>query len=72
MVAAGPYRFVRHPMYSGGIIGAFGLAVFAGSVLGFICSFILALMLAHIADAEEADLIARFGNEYTEYAKRVP
>ncbi|MCZ7400216.1 MAG: isoprenylcysteine carboxylmethyltransferase family protein [Candidatus Methanoperedens sp.] len=72
LVAAGPYRFARHPMYSGGIIGAFGLAVFAGSVLGLAYSFLLAVVLSHISDAEEADLIARFGNEYTEYAKRVP
>jgi protein-S-isoprenylcysteine O-methyltransferase Ste14 len=72
LAAAGPYRFVRHPMYSGGVIGAFGLAVFAGSMLGAVYSFMLTLVLSHIADAEEADLIARFGNEYTEYAKRVP
>ncbi|MFZ3059127.1 MAG: isoprenylcysteine carboxylmethyltransferase family protein [Candidatus Methanoperedens sp.] len=72
LVVAGPYRFVRHPMYSGGIIGAFGLAIFAGSVLGLVYSFILAVVLSHISDAEEDDLIARFGNEYVEYAKRVP
>ncbi len=59
-------------MYSGGIIDAFGLAVFAGSVLGAVYSLVLALVLSHIADAEEADLIARFGNEYVEYAKRTP
>lgn len=70
LVIAGPYRFVRHPMYSGGVIGAFGLAVFAGSVLGLVYSFILAVVLSHISDAEEDDIIARFGNEYTEYAKR--
>jgi protein-S-isoprenylcysteine O-methyltransferase Ste14 len=72
LVAAGPYKFVRHPMYSGGVIGAFGLAVFAGSVLGLVYSFILALVLSHISDVEEIDLIARFGNEYAEYAKRTP
>ncbi len=71
LVAAGPYRFVRHPMYSGGIIGAFGLALFAGSVLGAVYSFVLALVLSHIADAEEEELMERFG-EYVEYARRVP
>lgn len=72
LVAAGPYKFVRHPMYSGGIIGAFGLALFAGSVLGFLYSFLLALVLSHIADAEEEDLRARFGEEYVEYGRKVP
>ncbi|MCZ7383731.1 MAG: isoprenylcysteine carboxylmethyltransferase family protein [Candidatus Methanoperedens sp.] len=71
LVAAGPYRFVRHPMYSGGVIGAFGLAVFAGSVLGAVYSFVLALVLSHIADAEEEELRERFGEAYVEYAKKV-
>jgi protein-S-isoprenylcysteine O-methyltransferase Ste14 len=59
-------------MYLGGITGAFGLALFAGSVLGFIYSFILALVLSHIADSEEEDLRARFGQEYVEYQRKVP
>ncbi|MGB8215828.1 MAG: isoprenylcysteine carboxylmethyltransferase family protein [Candidatus Methanoperedens sp.] len=72
LVAAGPYKFVRHPMYSGGVIGAFGLAVFAGSVLGAVYSFMLALVLSHIADAEEEELRERFGEEYVEYGRKVP
>lgn len=72
LVASGPYRFVRHPMYSGGIIGAFGLAVFAGSVPGAVYSFVLALVLSHIADAEEWELRARFGEAYLDYTKKVP
>ncbi|VVB88932.1 Phospholipid methyltransferase [uncultured archaeon] len=72
LVTTGAFARVRHPMYLGGIIGAFGLALFAGSVLGFIYSFILALILSHIADSEEKDLRARFGQEYVEYQKKVP
>lgn len=59
-------------MYSGGVIGAFGLAVFAGSVLGTVYSFVLALVLSRIADAEEEELRERFGEHYVEYAGRVP
>ena len=72
LIAVGPYKYVRHPMYLGGIMGAFGLAVFAGSLLGAVYSFVLALVLSHIADAEEEELRARFGEEYVEYGKRVP
>ena len=72
LVVEGPYRFVRHPMYSGGITGAFGLAVFSSSLPGIIYSIILTLVLSHIADAEEKDLIARLGQEYKIYRKRVP
>ncbi len=72
LTAEGPFAIVRHPMYLGGIIGAVGLAVFAGSLLGLIYSVSLALVLSRIADAEEEDLQARFGMEYIEYKKRVP
>ncbi len=69
LIIAGPYKYVRHPMYFGGVIGAFGLALFAGSMLGAVYSLVLALVLSHIADAEEEGLRARFGEEYSEYGK---
>jgi protein-S-isoprenylcysteine O-methyltransferase Ste14 len=72
LIATGPFEYVRHPMYLGGIIGAIGLALFAGSVLGAVYSFVLALVLSHIASAEEEELRARFGNDYVEYAGKVP
>ncbi len=52
LVAAGPFKFVRHPMYLGGVIGALGLALFAGSLLGAVYSFVLTLVLSHISNAE--------------------
>lgn len=72
LIAAGPYKYVRHPMYLGGIMGALGLALFAGSLLGVVYSFVLALVLSHIADAEEEELRARFREEYEEYGYKVP
>jgi len=72
LVVTGTYKYVRHPMYLGGIVGAFGLALFAGSLLGAVYSFVLALVLSHIADAEEQELRARFGEAYKEYAGKVP
>ncbi len=72
LVISAPYRFVRHPMYFGGVIGAFGLALFAGSLLGVVYSFVLAAVLSHIADAEEEGLRAKFGEEYVVYARKVP
>ena len=46
--------------------------MFAGSLLGAVYSFVLALVLSRIADAEEEELRARFGSEYGEYARKVP
>ena len=70
LIIAGPYEFVRHPMYFGGITGAFGLALWAGTIHGGVYSLLLAVVLSHISDAEENDLIARFGNDYLEYRKK--
>ncbi len=72
LTAKGPFAIVRHPMYLGGIIGAIGLALFAGSLLGMIYSLFFALVLSHISDAEEEDLQARFGMEYIVYKRKVP
>ncbi len=72
LVISGPYMFVRHPMYFGGILGAFGLAMFAGALLCVLYSLILAAVLSHISDAEEEGLRAEFGEEYADYAKEVP
>ena len=72
LIISGPFAIVRHPMYLGGIIGAFGLALFAGSMFAFVYSLMLALVLLHISEAEERELKTRFGDDYIEYMKKVP
>lgn len=72
LIVKGPYSFVRHPMYFGGIIGAFGLAIFAGSLLGIIYTIALTVVLSRIADYEEEDLKVRIGQKYIEYSQNVP
>jgi protein-S-isoprenylcysteine O-methyltransferase Ste14 len=70
LVTSGPYRWVRHPLYT------FGSSMFIA--LGMMADnwFIAALgILAFIAMAirtpkEEANLIETFGDEYREYMKR--
>ena len=69
LVTSGPYRWVRHPLYT---VGAF-LYVAFGLMAD---SWFIALMglLAFIAMAirtpkEEANLIEKFGDEYREYMK---
>lgn len=72
LIIAGPYKFIRHPMYFGGITGAFALALWAGTIPGAVYSLFLAGVLSRIADIEEKDLIARFGNDYLDYRQKVP
>ncbi|QNM83331.1 isoprenylcysteine carboxylmethyltransferase family protein [Sphingomonas sabuli] len=72
LVAAGPYRFTRNPMYLG--MTLIGLAVAIG--LTSLAAALFALLGALIIDRfviarEEAYLIRRFGDDYRGYRARV-
>ncbi|MDQ3006242.1 MAG: isoprenylcysteine carboxylmethyltransferase family protein [Chloroflexota bacterium] len=69
LVTSGPYRWVRHPLYSVGasLFIAFGMMadnwfIAALGVLAFIA-------MASRTPKEEANLIEKFGDEYREYMK---
>lgn len=71
VVTSGPYRFVRHPSYTG--LGLF----FIGYVLAFANALALLILLAFWVPAlsyriviEERTLKAAFGDEYRTYARR--
>jgi protein-S-isoprenylcysteine O-methyltransferase Ste14 len=70
LVTSGPYRWVRHPLYTVGssMFVAFGMMAdnWFIAVLG-ILTFIL---MAVRTPKEEANLIEKFGDEYREYMKR--
>ena len=71
-VAAGPYRFVRNPMYIGGFILLFGFGLYEQSPA--IVVFTLPwLLLAHLFVIlyEEPHLRATFGAAYEEYCRSV-
>lgn len=70
LVTSGPYRWVRHPLYTVGssMFVAFGMMadnwfIMALGVLAFI-------LMAIRTPKEEASLIEKFGDEYREYMKR--
>ncbi|HEY5901339.1 MAG TPA: isoprenylcysteine carboxylmethyltransferase family protein [Anaerolineales bacterium] len=67
LVTMGPYRYVRHPLYSVGTLFFLSLALMADSwFIGVLA--ILALMLLRLRiPNEEAHLVARFGDEYRAY-----
>jgi len=69
LVTSGPYRWVRHPLYTVGssMFIAFGMMadswfIAALGVLAFIA-------MASRTPKEEANLIEKFGDEYREYMK---
>lgn len=71
-VAVGPYRYVRNPMYLGGvgILAGSGLVLRSPSILAFTAVWWL---LAHVfvLAYEEPTLRARFGATYDDYRSRV-
>lgn len=70
MVVHGAYRFVRHPIYSGIILGAFGLGFLRGGWLGLLYALILFFFFDIKSRREEAWLRARYA-DYADYQQRV-
>lgn len=71
-VAVGPYRWVRNPMYVGGIGLLAGLGLWVRSP-GMLLLALLALGLSHLFVVlyEEPALTRRFGDSYRTYRQRV-
>jgi protein-S-isoprenylcysteine O-methyltransferase Ste14 len=65
----GPYHLVRHPLYLGWILIAFGAAFMTGDRLAFAVITSLYLFLA--VPWEERSLERSFGDEYARYKQRV-
>ena len=67
LVTAGPYAYIRHPLYTGLLVGIAGMSLIAadlGSVLGFL--FAVAFFWLK-ASREERMLENEFGPAYTYY-----
>jgi protein-S-isoprenylcysteine O-methyltransferase Ste14 len=66
---AGPYGWVRHPLYFGWVLAAFGAAHMTGDRLAF--AGITTLYLAIAVPWEERSLVSSFGDEYRKYQQHV-
>ena len=66
LVTSGPYRFVRHPIYSGLLAGLLGTAL-ATNLIGLIIVAILGAYFYYSASVEEKNLIATFPMAYPAY-----
>jgi protein-S-isoprenylcysteine O-methyltransferase Ste14 len=71
IVAEGPYRLTRNPMYLAHIIFMLGLVFTLRSWVALIILIGRAIWFHRRVLADEARLAERFGAEYTDYQRRV-
>jgi len=71
LIKDGPYQFVRHPIYSGGLFAMLGSAIVLGQVFAFAWVLFCAFGLIMKSKQEEVLLSNQFPKEYLEYKKRV-
>jgi protein-S-isoprenylcysteine O-methyltransferase Ste14 len=72
VVADGPYRFLRNPLYLGNIFNTLALAVLMPASGAVFTIVMVVLLQIRLVLAEEPFLTQRLGAAYVEYCKRVP
>jgi protein-S-isoprenylcysteine O-methyltransferase Ste14 len=69
LVTSGPYRFVRHPIYSGLLMAMLGTAL-VNNLLGLIVVAVLIAYFYYCGIVEEHNLATAFPAAYPEYKSR--
>jgi protein-S-isoprenylcysteine O-methyltransferase Ste14 len=70
LVTSGPYRFVRHPLYTNGALAFMALSLVTRSWWFAACVLAAFVLLVVRTRQEEANLEARFGEDWRRYAAR--
>jgi protein-S-isoprenylcysteine O-methyltransferase Ste14 len=67
LVSSGPCRYVRHPMYTGGLVACIGSSIAAGGAWIFL---ILGTIFVWRVGAEDKLMAQQFPNEYPDYRRQ--
>lgn len=71
LVTGGPYRWVRHPLYSTGLALFVALGLMAGSWFVLLATGVaFALLRGLVIPREEQELLAKFGERYRVYMQQ--
>ena len=70
LVTAGPYGWVRHPIYSGALLAVTGSAIALGWTGGLVTLVLFTGVFVRKILLEERMLSGHFGDRYAEYRKR--
>jgi protein-S-isoprenylcysteine O-methyltransferase Ste14 len=72
VVAAGPYRHLRNPLYLGTFLHTFALALLMPPSGAIFCILAVGLFQLRLIAAEESFLSAKLGEPYLAYSNKVP
>ena len=72
LVADGPYRHVRHPLYFASIVATFGFALLASRAGFAFMVIVMTLLYVRLAGREEVELERQQGERFREFCRRVP
>jgi protein-S-isoprenylcysteine O-methyltransferase Ste14 len=71
LVSHGPYRWVRHPLYSAATLAFLGLGLLAANAVMLVMALVMIVAIALLViPREEAELTGKFGPAYVEYMGR--
>ena len=70
LIQAGPYRWIRHPIYTGIITAAWGTAIVVGQLGAFLGVILVTLGFAYKGKQEELNLHATFGESWMAHRQR--
>jgi len=71
LIRRGPYRYVRHPIYTGLLLAFAGSAIARGEWRGLVALAIAFIALCRKLKLEERWMIETFGDEYVRYRAEV-
>ena len=72
VVAVGPFRFVRNPLYLGTVLHTIAVALLMRPDAGILCVVLIALLQFRLIFREEPYLRERLGEPYAAYTAAVP
>lgn|SRR3989344_6403796 len=71
LIIKGPYKYVRHPSYSGLLVELLGASLAVSNWISFVLVFCFVLPpLIYRIKIEEKELIKKFGQDYIAYKER--
>lgn len=69
LIRSGPYRWIRHPIYTGMLVASAGTALTLGECRGIVAVVLILATHSRKAQREERMLHTEFGEEYAAYRR---